>query len=149
MPAGRPSKPSAIKKLEGDPGKRAINKAEPVASGLPSPSKLMSKGAAAIWKRLTGSMPAGVWTGADENLIAAYCEAAALHHEAADRLKTEPKVVVGSTGQAVVSPWVKIMADQARLMASLGARLGLDPLARQAINATTEDEKPSSRFNFN
>lgn len=148
MPAGRPSKPTAIKKLEGNPGKRAINHAEPIATGQPAPPKTMSKAAATIWKRVVGSMPRGVWTGADENLLAAYCEAAALHHEAADKLKTEPKVSIGSTGQAVVSPWVKIMADQARLMASLGARLGLDPMARQAINAP-EDDKPVSRFDFN
>lgn len=149
MPAGRPAKPSAIKKLEGNPGKRALNKTEPVASGQPAPPKTMSKAAVAVWKRVVGSMPLGVWTGADENLLAAYCEAAALHHEAADTLKTEPKVTIGSTGQAVVSPWVKIMADQARLMASLGARLGLDPLARQSINVAPEDDAPKSRFDFN
>jgi len=149
MPAGRPAKPTKIKKLEGNPGKRAINKAEPIVAGQPYPPRTMSKAAATIWKRVIGAMPAGVWTTGDENLLAAYCEAAALHHEAADKLKTEPKVSVGSTGQAVVSPWVKIMADQARLMASLGARLGLDPLARQAINITPDDDRPASRFNFN
>ncbi|WP_395444043.1 phage terminase small subunit P27 family [Caulobacter sp. UC70_42] len=108
----------------------------------------MTKAAAVVWKRLAGSMPAGVWTAADENLLTAYCEAVAMHAMASEALQTQPVVMVRGTGALAVSPWVAIQSDKARLMASLGARLGLDPLARQAINAPPE-ESPKSTFNFN
>jgi hypothetical protein len=56
MPAGRPSKPTSIKKLEGNPGKRPINTVEPIVTGRPTPPRTMSKAAAAIWKRVVGAM---------------------------------------------------------------------------------------------
>jgi P27 family predicted phage terminase small subunit len=135
MPAGRPAKPTAIKRLEGNPGKRALNKREPTPKGSAVPAPEMSERALKVWKRLTGAMVAGVYTQADEALMMVYCEAVAEHHAATEMLKTEPRLVKGSTGQLVPSPWLKIRSDQARIIAQVGPRLGLDPVSRQAISA--------------
>ena len=56
--AGRKPKPTAVKKLEGNPGKRKLNMKEPVpAKGMPAcPDWLMPDG------RKLRSMTEGVWT---------------------------------------------------------------------------------------
>jgi P27 family predicted phage terminase small subunit len=129
--------PTAIKKLAGNPGKRAINKKEPQPKGDPNKPTLSAL-ASKVWDRLTKAMPLGVYTAADTGLLAAYCEAVANHQEASQCLANEPKMVKGSMGQMVPSPWFRIQSDAASKIVTLGARLGLDPISRQQINAEGE-----------
>lgn len=145
MPAGRPRTPTRLKELAGNPGKRALNKAEPKPTGILSPPKSLSREAATIWRHVVGAMPTGVFASVDQGLLTAYCEAYATHQRATKALKTEPLMVTGSTGQMVVSPWVKLQADQARLMITLSARLGFDPISRAHL-ATPNDEVTSDEF---
>lgn len=88
-------------------------------------------------------MPVGVYTTADESLLAAYVEAVADFHEATRAVLTQGRYIAGSTGQLVLSPAVKDKNEQSRLIMSLGARLGLDPTSRQSLNtpeAAEQDE---------
>lgn len=91
-------------------------------------------------------MPVGVYSVCDEGLLSAYCEAVALHAQATKALLTEPLVIVRGTGGLSVSPWISIQSDQARLMASLGARLGLDPVARQSLNHMPDEAPKADKF---
>lgn len=55
--AGRKTKPTAVKKLEGNPGKRKLNKNEPVpAKGMPACSDWLMPEAKKEWKRLAELM---------------------------------------------------------------------------------------------
>lgn len=129
----RIAKPTAVKELTGNPGKRPVNYREPKPVNAPvAPS--MSKSAKAIWTKLVGAMPAGVFTAVDSYVLAAYCEAVARHAYAVAKLEKGPKEVEGSTGQLKLSPWFAEVSDSARLIATLGAKLGLDPVSRQHIN---------------
>jgi len=145
MPAGRPRTPTRLKELAGNPGKRALNKAEPKPKGILAAPKSLSKEAAAIWTSIVKAMPAGVYTAIDQGMLAAYCEAYAKHQLATVALKSEPIMTTGSTGQMVLSPWVKMQSDQARLMATLAARLGLDPISRASIVVGGNDD-PADEF---
>lgn len=139
MTSGRIAKPTALKLIEGNRGKRKINKREPVATGLPAIPENMTTIGQVIWKRVVGSMPEAVYTTADSFLLGAYCEAVSMWMEATDYFaKGGDRIVKGSSGQDVVSPWVKIQADSARQILQIGARLGLDPAARQALNTPKE-----------
>jgi phage terminase small subunit len=51
--------------------------------------------------------------------------------------------VPGSTGAQVPSPWIKIMNQQAAILASLGDRLGLDPKSRAALKLPDARQKKS------
>jgi P27 family predicted phage terminase small subunit len=134
MKRGRPAKLDAVKELAGNPGKRPLNKNAPKATGLPKAPVSVSGFAMTVWKELVGSMPPEVYTKADQYLMAAYCHAVALHEEAVTELALLPsKLVPGSTGQAVQSPWIKTMLEAQRQMVSIGTRLGLDPASRQAM----------------
>lgn len=138
MPAIR--KPTAIKEIEGNPGKRALNKSEPKPSGLPSPPTAMSNRAKTVWKRLVVAMPPGVFAATDSYALAAYCEAASNHQLATAKIAGGEIETTGSTGQTKLSPWFAVQSDSARLMATLGAKLGLDPVSRQAINSDHKDQ---------
>jgi P27 family predicted phage terminase small subunit len=137
---GRRRTPTILKELADNPGKRPLNKNEPRPLGAPVMPKDMSKEAAAIWKRLITFMPAGVWTPLEADLLAAYCNAAATEQEATRELNTSPKVVRGSSGNMVPSPWLKIRADSARLMVQLTVKLGLDPASRSLLQQPSDED---------
>ena len=72
---GRKPKPTALKLIEGNPGKRPINGHEPKppASKPTCPSHL-SPTAKAEWKRLAEALHRiGLLTQADRTALAAYC----------------------------------------------------------------------------
>lgn len=136
---GRPPKPVALRLIEGNPGKRAIKDDALKIGGPPEPTRTLRAETRIIWDRLVKYMPAGVWNCCDSDLLMAYCELVALHDRATIALNAAPSITVAkSNGDAALNPLVRIQIDTAMKMASLGSRLGLDPLARQTIKAPAE-----------
>ena len=74
--AGRKPKPTAVKKLEGNPGKRKLNSKEPVpAKGIPACPDWLMPEAKKEWERLAELMnQMGVLTEVDMAAFAAYCQ---------------------------------------------------------------------------
>ena len=74
--AGRKPKPTAVKKLEGNPGKRKLNTKEPVpAKGMPDCPEWLLPEAKKEWERLADLMnQMGVLTEVDMAAFAAYCQ---------------------------------------------------------------------------
>jgi len=143
----RPELPE-LKKLKGNPGKRRISEA-----GIPTTGELfvpdhLSTDAQACIELVRSCMPPGVYGRTDAFLLSAFATAWSIHKQAVEALSdsTEnPMVEVGSAGNRVPSPWVKILNQQAQIMASLGDRLGLDPKARAGLKMP-DPEKPKSKF---
>jgi len=144
----RTATPTHIKEKSGNPGKRKLNTNEPRPTGRPVRPTVMTSIAKKVWTRLVSAMPAEVYTGADSAVLAAYCEAVAAHQTATKLISAKDfeAVSAGSTGQAVVHPAYKLQADMARLIATLGQRLGLDPIARQQINANPAETAGKDPF---
>ena len=74
---GRKPKPSALKRLEGNPGKRPLNELEPIppVTGLTCPKHLLPE-AKKEWKRLAPIlMGMGLLTAADAVPFEGYCTA--------------------------------------------------------------------------
>ena len=69
--SGPRHKPSAIKKAEGNRGKRKIRE-EPLARGWPRVPLHLSSDERLIWSRLMKTMPAGVVTACDEFILEAF-----------------------------------------------------------------------------
>ncbi len=74
--AGRKPKPTAVKKLEGNPGKKKLNTKEPVpGKGMPDCPKWMLPDAKEEWVRLSEKLnQMGVLTEVDRSAFAAYCQ---------------------------------------------------------------------------
>jgi phage terminase small subunit len=80
-------------------------------------------------------MPPRIYSALDSFLLAAFGMAWAIHKMAAIEI-SNPNfawTVANSAGAQVPSPWIKILNQQATLLATLGDRLGLDPKSRAAL----------------
>lgn len=74
---GRKPKPTAVKQLEGNPGKRQLNANEPKpAARAPSCPKWLEDDAKKEWRRLAKQMEQlGILTEVDMAAFAGYCQA--------------------------------------------------------------------------
>ena len=80
---GRPRKPTAIKVLEGNPGKRPLNINEPVYSGSPEMPNWLNKEAKLEWNRIVPELDGvGLLQRVDLAMISGYCQAWGLYIEA-------------------------------------------------------------------
>ena len=132
---GRKPKPSAIRRIDGNPGKRGYNALEPVPpDGLPSPPRHLSGEALDEWDRLAVPLhQMGVLTIADRAAFAAYCQAYGRWAEAEERLRTTPVLIRMPSGYVQQSPWLSIANKQSELMGRYMVELGLTPAARSRV----------------
>lgn len=140
--AGRPPKPTAIRVLEGNPGKRPLNDAEPKPKvGLPSCPAHLSPLARREWRRM-GRVLAdlGVMTEIDGAVLASYCQAWADWCEAQQHLRSGVRfgesINAAGTLTIVESPWAKIAREaEARFMRA-ASEFGMTPSARSRVRAS-------------
>ena len=134
---GRKPKPTALKKLEGNPGKRPLTELEPLPpiSVLRCPNWLLPE-ARKEWRRLAPALiNMGVLTLADAIPFAAYCTAYARWREAEDEITKHGSVYKDGNGSIKPNPYIAISARQLMEIKSLAAEFGLTPATRTAIIA--------------
>ncbi len=133
---GRKPKPTALKLIEGNPGKRPINGREPKPpSGVPTCPSHLSASAKAEWKRLARTLnDIGLLTQIDRTVLAAYCQAYGRWVEAERRLAETPPILKTPAGYVQISPWITISNKQVELMTRLMAELGLSPTSRSRLS---------------
>ena len=69
-PRGRRPKPSRLRLIQGNPGKRPINDREPETAGpLGNPPESWTPAQAAIWDELVANVPRGILTRSDRLLV--------------------------------------------------------------------------------
>jgi P27 family predicted phage terminase small subunit len=144
--AGRRPKPSHLKLVQGNPGKRAINRAEPTPRReLPSPPAHLSPDARVAWGRFAQMLDRiGVLTEADavalEQMSETYAEVVALRADidARGRFQT---VATKSGGQMerMRPAYVALMDADRRLKAWL-VEFGKTPAARSRVKASDADQ---------
>lgn len=131
---GRKPKPAAVKRAEGNPGKRRVGREAAAASkGLPSCPAHLSPAAKAEWRRVAGQLPAGLVGQLDRAALAAYCQHYGRWVAAEKQLASEGDLVVSPNGHLVQSPWLAIAAKSAERMLKVAAELGLTPVARTRL----------------
>ena len=132
---GRKPKPTALKLIEGNPGKRRINAREPKPPGsVPTCPAHLSPTAKSEWKRLATVLnQIGLLTQIDRSVLAAYCQAYGRWVEAERKLAETPPILKTPAGYVQISPWITISNKQVELMARLMAELGLSPTSRSRL----------------
>ena len=132
---GRKPKPTALKVLEGNPGKRPLNDHEPIPpkGELKCPSWLLPE-AKKEWKRLASSLEAmGVLTVADLTAFAGYCQAYARWKEAEEFLTQHGSMVRTPNGYLQQVPQVSIAQQYMKQMSKFCEHFGLTPASRSRI----------------
>ena len=143
MHAGRKPKPTNIKILEGNPGKRPLNKYEPkpLKKAPPCP-KWLEPEAKKEWRRLAKTLEAmGVLTDADMAAFAGYCQAYARWKEAEERITDRGLVIRTPSGYPQQVPYISIAQQYLKLMQQFAEQFGLTPAARSRIIAGSGESK--------
>jgi P27 family predicted phage terminase small subunit len=133
---GRKPKPTLLKVLDGNPGKRPLNDREPQPpQGVPDRPVWLDAEAQAEWDRVTGELEMmGLLSLADRAALAAYCTAWSRWVEAEAMVKKFGTIVKSpEKGFPMKSPYLTI-ADQAlETMRKLMVEFGLTPSSRSRI----------------
>ncbi len=139
---GRKPKPTAIKELEGNPGKRPMNTHEPKPpKKAPTCPKWLDAEAKKEWKRLAPYMEKlGILTEADRAAFASYCQAYS-RWKAAEEFMTRSGTMIFKTpsGYWQQLPQVSIAQTYMKIMNKIAEQFGLTPSARSRIIAGDED----------
>jgi P27 family predicted phage terminase small subunit len=155
MPRGRTPKPTAVKKAEGNPGKRALNAAEPALSPLSGadlePPAHLTEDAITEWNRLAPELlQKGVLTIADRAALAGYCQAWADWVSARKEIDTNGMVTTTPKGFEVQSPWLGIANRAMDRMIKIANEFGFTPASRSRVHAeppkTAEDDLENKLF---
>lgn len=155
---GRKSTPTELKLLEGNPGKRKINKSEPKPEKLkgklpPVPKEFRVKPvqdrtdktgwepphpgteAGLAFKKLSAELDAlGLLTTVDVPALEAYCQAYGLWKTATAYVNRLGEMTQTPNGNIIQNPYLAVVNKQAMLMAKLGSEFGLTPSSRTGID---------------
>jgi hypothetical protein len=134
---GPRKKLKALVDLEGDRNKHGEIYPDGIESyGEPYIGEHLPDDARGCIEIIKQSMPPGIYSALDSDLLHAFSMACAEHKRCVIEI-THPNfehVLTNSkTGVTTLNPWLKSMNVQAMLIATLGDRLGLNPKARQAM----------------
>ena len=134
---GRKPKPTALKILEGNPGKRPLNENEPIPpKGIVKCPSWLEPEAKKEWKRLAPSLEAmGVLTQVDLTAFAGYCQAYARWREAEEFLTQHGSIFKTPSGYVQQVPQVSIAQQNLKIMQSFCSEFGLTPATRARIIA--------------
>lgn len=148
MIRGRKPKPTALRRSEGNPGKRGYNHAEPAAPGdLPDCPVHLSAAARAAWERLAAAMhEIGVLSTVDRAGFAAYCQCYGRWVEAEQKLQETPLLYKTQTGYVQQSPWLSVANKQLELMGRYMAEFGLTPASRARVAVVLDEAAEPDRI---
>lgn len=143
--AGRPPKPTALKVITGNPGKRSGNKQEPDPEYLVdmNPPEWLHSAAKDVWKEVAPHLAkAKLLTEVDVQALAMGCVAIAQYRQAVriagdDLVKA--KIVVDDEGKPVSSgehlnPWMIVQSMSFKQAMAIFQQFGMSPAARTRIS---------------
>jgi P27 family predicted phage terminase small subunit len=145
---GRRPKPTRMKLLTGNPGKRPMNKDEPRPEAtVPDCPDALGPVARAEWDRLASELgKLNLLTNLDRAALAAYCGAYALWAESTEAIQKYGTMVKSPSGYPIQSPYVSIANRQAEIMMRIASEFGFTPASRSRI--TTPPQSPSDLFDL-
>src|SRR5438128_644383 len=133
---GRKPKPTLMRTLEGNPGKRRLNDREPRPSaGIPRCPKFLDDEGKAEWFRTAKVLKdMGLLSQADRTALAAYCTCYSRWIHAEEQVKKFGSIVKSpEKGFPMKSPYL-VIADQAmEAMRKFMVEFGLTPSSRSRI----------------
>jgi P27 family predicted phage terminase small subunit len=141
---GRRPKPTRIKALTGNPGKRPLNLHEPRPEpALPDCPPELSPAAQREWTRLTVELSKlNLITKLDRGALATYCGAYGMWAEAMEQIQKYGTMVKSPTGFPIQSPYLSIANRQAEIMMRIASEFGFTPASRSRISVPPPDQLP-------
>lgn len=143
MTRGRKPKPTAIKELEGNPGKRALNHKEPKPDiAIPSCPNHLKGVARQEWNRITKELyKLGMITKLDRAALTICCQVYADYVNACHKLKEEGEVIISDKGGLYQNPWESIKKRSMDQIMKYYAEFGMTPSSRSRVKTDTPSEE--------
>ena len=147
MTRGRKPKPTAMKILAGNPGKRPLPQNEPTPiKGIPKAPTHLDRTAKLEWNRITKQLDQmGVLSIADRSALAQYCVYWSRWIDAETHLKKEGLTVMSPNNYPQQSPWLQISNKSMEGMLKILVEFGLTPSSRSKVTKIAE-VKPESKL---
>ena len=147
---GRKPKPTHLKAITGNPGKRPLNVQEPTPQPeIPECPEQLGPLGQKEWSRLVGDLAKlRLITSLDRAALAAYCGAYALWAEATEAIQKYGSMVKSPTGFPMQSPYVSIANRQAEIMMRIASEFGFTPASRGRISSPTRERDEPTLFEF-
>jgi P27 family predicted phage terminase small subunit len=150
MTAGRKATPTALKLIQGNPGKRAINKNEPKPSSVNVKMPVgLSPTAKKQWTAVAKNLKAsGVLTVMDAQALQLYCESYALWKDAMEKIQKYGAIVKTPNGFPTQSPYLQIANKQSDFMVKMLIEFGMTPSSRSkvSIDEKTDPSDPLAKY---
>ena len=133
---GRRPKPTILKKLAGNPGKRPLNKNEPKPEiAIPDRPKFLTQEAVLEWKRITLELSVlGVLAQIDRAALAAYCQVWARWAKAEADLNERGEFTLTEKGNEIQNPYLAIANKCLKQMREYLTEFGMTPSSRSRIS---------------
>ena len=147
---GRKPKPTAVKVLEGNPGKRPLNMYEPVPEKkAPECPSWLNDEAKEEWDRLADKMVnLGSLTEMDMAAFAGYCQSYARWKEAEEFIEKHGTIVKTPSGYWQQVPQVSIAQTNLKVMLKFCSEFGLTPSFRSRMIAGEVQEGSVDEMEF-
>jgi P27 family predicted phage terminase small subunit len=145
---GPAPKPTHLKLLEGNPGKRPLNQNEPKPKPIaPKPPSWLDKEAKKEWKRVAPELERlGLLTVVDGAALAAYCQAYSRWVEAEKFLSKHGTVFKTPNGYIQQLPQVSIAQKYLQIVKSFCQEFGLTPSARSRMTLPSSGGEDDDDF---
>src|SRR5690606_11687288 len=147
---GRKPKPTHLRVVEGNPGRRPLNRKEPVPRGdLSDPPEWMSDSQRAGWNYAIEHAPKGLLKKHDASVLTVWVVAEDLHRQATRALaKCRLSTKQPRAGEPMQRPYRPIINRRAQMMMKAAAELGFTPSSRSRVEVDAHDgqEDPAGAF---
>jgi len=143
IPMGRSRKPTALKIIDGNAGKRALNHQEPAPDYLQdlTPPQHLSARAADVWNELAPQLrKARLLTELDKMKLEMCCDAIAQYRDATRRCAESPLAKHAENGGDSLSPWALVQSMSFKRANSLLSEFGGSPAARTRLIVNPQEE---------
>lgn len=146
--AGRKPKPTALKILAGNPGKRALNTNEPEFTELThvEPPEWLGSLAVSMWETVTPELIRNkLLTVGDLHNVEAFCMAYQRWREAEKHINLNG-IVIETENTVIKNPAVTVVNEAKKQMTQFGSLLGLDPSSRTRLTGAAQNNSASNPF---
>lgn len=147
--SGRRPKPTAKKLLAGNPGKRALNQAEPdfeLVLNIDCPDWMGDQGRM-LWQTVAPQLcKERILAATDIQNLEVYCSAYDQFRMAQADIARNGVTVSGAMGGVIKNPAATALKEATAMMASYGGMLGLDPSSRQRMMGAGKKKQSDNPF---
>ncbi len=147
---GPAPKPTALKQLQGNPGRRPVNDREPkVDVSLPEAPSHLDAGAVREWNRIAPILEKmGCLSEGDRGALAGMCSTWSLYVNAMESFKNGGPFDRNPDGKILIHPAFYTAQKLIKQYFTMASEFGLTPSSRTRIKVETREQPPAERYAF-